>query len=393
MAGVAAGLADHLGVSVWVVRAAFVVLSWVNGAGLIGYVLLWWFLPLRQDESSPGLESAARTGKRMPTRPGAREVAIATALVVVGAGVMLLLISFGRGGTHRFVVPLVIAAIGVALVWRQLDDRAVSQWMRQTSGTGFVLRVVAGVACVALAAAWVVGQERGWNALSQLVGALVVAFLGVGLLVGPWVFSLWGELRRERAGRIRSQERADVAAHLHDSVLQTLALLQTQAADPGAVRTLARRQERELREWLFGDDGIAGESLVAAVRAVAGDVEADHLVQVDVASAGDAPINAELAPLVAAAREAIVNAAKHAGVDRVDVFVEVEPTLAHVYVRDRGVGFDRDAVPADRQGVRGSIVERLERHGGAATIRTAPGEGVEIHVSLPLLLPTTGGTS
>lgn len=382
-----AGLAEHLSISVWMVRAGFIVATWLNGVGLIAYVLLWWFVPLKQPESAPGTESATRGGRRPNQGPGAREIGIVIALLVVGAGVLLLIVSLGLGASHRFLIPLVLAAVGVAVVWRQIDDRALGSWMRQTSGPGFILRAALGAGFVAVAGVWGLTQERGWAGFADLFGALVVALLGVGLLVGPWLYSLWGELSRERSERIRTQERADVAAHLHDSVLQTLAMLQTRADDPAAVRTLARRQERELRDWLFDDSTDDGLSLVAAVRADAADIEATHQIAIDVVEAGDAPLTDDLRALVAATRESIVNAAKHAGVARIDVFVEVSGGEAAIYVRDRGVGFMLDSVPADRRGVRGSVIDRVERHGGTVSIRSSPGEGTEVRARMPLTPP------
>jgi signal transduction histidine kinase len=173
-----------------------------------------------------------------------------------------------------------------------------------------------------------------------------------------------------------------MAAHLHDSVLQTLALIQRKAADPKAVTALARRQERELRQWLYGES-LGSATLVEALGAEIIDVEDRHGVDVEMVSVGDLELTPEVTSVVRAAREAMVNAAKHSGADRIDVYVEVDPELVSVYVRDRGSGFDLAAVDEDRMGVRGSIVERVKRVGGRAIIRTAPGEGTEVRLELP----------
>jgi signal transduction histidine kinase len=215
----------------------------------------------------------------------------------------------------------------------------------------------------------------------------VVAFLlgvaGIGVIVGPWALRLYADLSAERAERVRTQERADMAAHLHDSVLQTLALIQKNAGDAGAVARLARSQERDLRSWLYADAVDADASIAAALRSAAAEVEDAHGIAVDVVVVGDASLSAELMPIVAACREAVTNAAKHAGVPRIDVYAEVTPDAVEVFVRDRGVGFDLDdvlATPADRHGVRDSIQGRMERHGGTAMIRTKPGEGTEVRL-------------
>ncbi len=179
-----------------------------------------------------------------------------------------------------------------------------------------------------------------------------------------------------------------MAAHLHDSVLQTLALIQKQADDPRMVATLARAQERDLRSWLYDDPGRTAHTLAAALRTAAAEVEDSHGVPVELVTVGDRPLGPELEALAMAAREAMVNAAKHSGTDQVDVFAEAMPDGVEVFVRDRGRGFDPSQVPLDRLGVRGSIVDRMRRHGGEAVVRSEPGEGTEIRLALK---PPAGG--
>lgn len=395
LGGVAVGVAEHLGVPPIWVRAGFVVATWFNGAGVVAYLLLWRLLPLAQPESSPGVESATRRGLRTPGRVGPVDVLQTMAVVALGIGVLVLLQVTGLGLSDGLVVPAVVAVAGVAVVWRQLDDASLSRWMRQSSGWALASRVGAGVALVAVAALYVVTQERGWNALVDLVSASVVAVIGIALLLGPWIVRLMTDLGVERRERIRSQERADVAAHLHDSVLQTLALLQKNAGDQAAVATLARRQERELRAWLYGDETEQADTWAAAMRAVCADVEDAHQVPVEAVVVGDVALDPDVGALVRAAREAMVNAAKHAGVDRIDVYGETDGRRVEVFVRDRGRGFDPDHVPEDRMGVRGSIVDRVERHGGTASIRSRPGQGTEVALTMPVRSdsPTTDHTT
>ena len=213
-------------------------------------------------------------------------------------------------------------------------------------------------------------------------GAIAGALL---LIVGPWLWRLALERDAERAARIRSEERSEVAARVHDSVLQTLALIQRHAQEPRRVAAIARRQERELRGWLYGEQPLGDEaaSLVAALSGAAADVEELHGVRVELASAGDCPVDEAGGALVLAAREAMTNAAKFAGVDEIDVYLEVTAEAVSVFVRDRGVGFDRAAVPAGRRGLVESVERRLERAGGRATVTTAPGEGTEVELRLP----------
>jgi signal transduction histidine kinase/phage shock protein PspC (stress-responsive transcriptional regulator) len=383
--GVATGLADHFSAPVLAVRATFVVATFFNLAGIFAYLILWRLLPLAEPELPAGLESASRRGLRTGRgRIGPLEVLQTVAVCAIGIGVLILLQVTGRGINGSLLLPVLVGLLGVAVIWRQLDDVAWQRWMRQTSGWAFTARIAAGLVMVALASAYVLTQERGLSGVVDVASATGIALVGIALILGPWISKLLSDLTAERRERVRSQERADVAAHLHDSVLQTLALLQKNADDPAAVATLARRQERDLRAWLYGDEDEHGDSLLAALRAAAAEVEEAHHVTVEVVGVGDVTLDSDVAALARAAREAMVNAAKHAQVGRVDVYAECDGRTAEVFVRDRGAGFDPDQVAEDRLGLRGSIVGRVERHGGTVTIRSAPGEGTEVRMSLPL---------
>ena len=243
---------------------------------------------------------------------------------------------------------------------------------------GFGVALVLGAALLFLYANGALGDAR------DVVLAIVVAGTALALILLPFLWRLGRNLAAERSERIRSQERAEVAAHLHDSVLQTLALMQRRAGDPKEVAALARRQERELRAWLFdGDTRRPGDSLAAALDFAAAEVEDAHGVAIDVVAVGDRPLDEQGVALVAATREALTNAAKFAGNDApIAVYAEMSPERAQVFVRDRGDGFDAAAIPADRRGVRESIIARMERHGGKATIRSTPGAGTEVELAV-----------
>jgi signal transduction histidine kinase len=219
--------------------------------------------------------------------------------------------------------------------------------------------------------------------------ASLLGVAGISLTIGPWIFRLASDLSEERAERVRSQERADMAAHLHDSVLQTLALIQKNSGDGATVSKLARGQERDLRSWLFDDVTPAGGSLASALRSLAAETDDMHGIPVDVVSVGDIALSELLQPLVLATREALTNAARHASAARIDVFAEVTPQRAEVFVRDRGAGFDLDAIATDRQGVRRSIIDRMTRHGGTAAVHSALGQGTEVRLTMPLIWPVT----
>src|SRR5918999_1083331 len=358
VAGVAGGVADHLGVNVLWVRTAFVVLAAVNGAGVIAYGLLWIFV--RQEPTE------------VPRPLGRAERQQALGLAALGIGAGLAAAALGNTVVGWIVGPLGVAAVGAAVVWREADE---SQRRRWTAGARSGVNGVTGG-----------GRAALWRVLA---GALFVA-TGIG------VFLLGNlDLSEERRERIIETERAEIAAHLHDSVLQTLALIQRQSDQPREVLRLARGQERELRHWLYGPTGYGrsgrasgdpalSEGLADAITSAAAEVEDTYAIDVRPVVVGDRPLDDGLRALVLAAREAMVNAAKHAEVGEVSVYVEVEPTEVNVFVRDRGVGFDPDAVPADRHGLADSVHGRMARHGGAVRLRSTPGEGTEVHLTMPV---------
>ena len=296
----------------------------------------------------------------------------------MGLGLLTLgtVLLFGRAGLvlpAEVVWAVLLAAIGFGLVWARTDEPDRTRGLLWRAGAGGVLLVV-GLG-VLFASGGVLSTIGGLGL------AVVATGVGVALLLGPWIVRLWRDLAVERRERIRSEERSEIAAHLHDSVLQTLALIQ-RAEAPGRARTLARRQERELRAWLFderppdGDAAVA--TLSAALEQVVTDVEDRHDVEVDLVVVGECDMEPRLEALVAAVREAAHNSAQHSGMAEVSVYVEVEPQRVTAYVRDRGKGFDLDAVEPGRVGVRESIIGRMARHGGRAQVHSGADDGTEV---------------
>ncbi|HSL07154.1 MAG TPA: PspC domain-containing protein [Pseudonocardiaceae bacterium] len=389
IAGVSSGIAEHLGVPVLWVRVIFAVLAGIDGAGLVGYALLWAFVP------------AAEAGTGQPST--ARERQQAVGLIVLGAGLTLAGAALGTTWGGWVTGPLGVALVGAAVVWREADA---SQRTRWRSGAGVLsgvlfgggrmalLRVLAGIALVTSGIAVFLFNQDNLGQLRFALLAAAATLVGVAVLTVPWWLRLMRALGEERRARIRTEERAEIAAHLHDSVLQTLALIQQQSDSAREVRRLARGQERELRSWLYGPrgygrptpNGAGGDAAAAAfaatLHAAAGEVEDTYAVSVQVVVVGDCVLEEPLPALVQASREAMVNAAKHAGVAEVSVYAEVEPGQVHVFIRDRGTGFDPAAVAEDRHGLADSIRGRMERHGGTVTLRTAPGEGTEIQLAI-----------
>jgi signal transduction histidine kinase len=337
-------------------------------------------LPVESEDESLA-HSTARRRERDTT-----EALAAGALIL---GVVLLLRASGLWFGDAVVWPVVLAGFGLVVIWRQADDenraslaRVVGVLPDVRSRRMALARVVVGVALVVGGVSAFLAASRAFSAVRQAVLASVGIVGGLAIITGPWWLRMGRELARERRERIRSEERAEVAAHLHDSVLQTLALIQRTADDPRAVVAMARRQERELRGWLYDHDPRQGEpgTLAAALTRTAEEVEGLHGVKVEVVAVGDAPLDERLQALVAAAREAMVNAAKWSGATTVSVYAEARGAETTVYVRDWGNGFDLAAVGADHHGIRESIKARMDRNGGTAVVRTSPGEGTEVQL-------------
>jgi signal transduction histidine kinase len=397
LAGVASGVARHLGLQPIMVRIAFLVMILWSGFGVLLYAALWALVPL-QDPSldgtePPGLASAKRRGFRAARTIRRRDVGLAASIAAMALGGIVLLQNLGLWVSPRLFWPMLVAATGIALLWRQADERDRQEWLSTSGGWKAWLRVSLGsvlvlaVVCLVLFEAGVPGRGGILDAL----GAIGLAVIGVGLVLGPWALRLNRDLRRERTERIRSQERSDVAAHLHDSVLQTLALIQRHAADSAVVSQLARSQERELRTWLFEAPGSPEATVKAALQQAIGEVELAHHVPIELVAVGDCAITAGTTAVVAAAREAMVNAAKHSGARRIDVYAETTDRELEVFVRDRGSGFALDDVPADRLGVRRSIIDRMKRHGGDAELHSSPSTGTEVRLVIPVPSSTSLG--
>jgi signal transduction histidine kinase len=367
--GVCGGLAEALGVDAVLLRLGFVAAVPLGGIGVAAYVM------------TAALMGAPPPGAAV-VRPRVRQLAGLALLLLVG------LLTLGASGLLLpidVLAPSALLLVGLGLAWRQAATAEA-----RGEGAGWARPVVLDALRALAAVALLIGGallflEQGTDVTAAAASAIAAAVVaaGIGLLVGPRLRraqALAGEERRER---IRTEERALMAARLHDSVLQTLALIQRSDDARGAQR-LARRQERELRAWLYGgEEPDAPDTFAAALRRVTEDVEARYDVAVELVQPSDAPLDADLEALVAAAREALVNAATHAGTASVAVLGRVTDREASVFVRDRGRGFDRAAVPPDRAGVRESIEARMARHGGHAEIHTAPGAGTEVELTLP----------
>ena len=385
VAGVCAGLARHFGFERRWVRLGFLIAG-IAGVGLLVYLLAILLMP--------GDDGTVAPAQRMRLRGWLDYFALAA---VTTGGVQL----FGVLSQSWFIAIvlgglLALAAVAVISLIPQdaTSVDAMPSWIPPAmheairvvrSRRGLAVRVIAGTVLASIGVVLLLLGSDSWARLSAGLAEMVLVVIGVALAFGPWISRMGNDLLLERRERIRSDERAEVAAHLHDSVLQTLALVQRNAHDAREVARLARMQERELREWLLrGErDTPPSGSVCAEIDTLAAELETLHSTPVDVVHVRDCAVDDRLQVLVAATREAIANAQVHSGADRISVFTEVEPTEVRVFVRDRGRGFDRGLVGDDRRGVRESIVGRMHRHGGEAAIRSVIDEGTEVELVMP----------
>ena len=381
--GVCAGLAVHLGLNVRHVRLAFVLASLAGGAGVAAYLFLWALTPQSLEvAAAPGTQSVAET---RPANESLRNLVVGLVLLALGG----VLFAQQRGLNLRLgvLIPLLAVAAGAVLAWSQLDDAERGKWLGR-SGEGRragLVRLGIGIVLASVGTVVLATQGRGLTGLWDVGIAAVAVLAGAALIAAPWGVRLWSDLRVEQEQRIRATERADIAAHLHDSVLQTLALIQRKSDNPAEVTRLARAQERELRGWLYAGPRGSKASLASAVTEVAHEVEDLHGIPIELVVTGDRPLEVRGAALVQALREALLNAVRH-GAPPVSAYVEVGAAGVEAFVRDHGSGFDLAAVPQDRLGVRESILGRMRRHGGSAALRRLE-HGTEISLSLPVSSP------
>lgn len=440
IAGVCAGLAIHLGWPVKLIRIGMALSTLAGGAGLAFYAWLWITVPTADEaarrnarrpassiapavsQPSPGMAFPATVPARggAPSAPGGprptadghpsaagggpasaggvapgqqpwfqfgtirygKEILLGAGLLLV-AGIMIAQLA-GVDVPLGTLIPAAAVLGGAAIAWMQLDETRRAGLLDKTKAdqAGGWVRLAAGLALVVAGVLVMVSGSGSWEQTWLALLASVAVLGGVVLVLLPWALKFWRDLETERAGRIRETERAEIAAHLHDSVLQTLALIQRRAGNEHDVLRLARAQERELRAWLFQDPSRGSGQLSERIKAAAGEVEDVLGNAVEVVSVGDTAMTEACEALVQAAREAMLNASRHGG-GAVSVYLEVAGRQVEIFVKDRGPGFALADVPEDRLGVRESIIGRMRRHGGTASI-TSSTDGTEVRLTLPL---------
>ena len=381
-------MAAWRGFSVTTVRIVFVLIALVSGGWFVPvYVAGWLFIPAAGEQASIGSKA----------RSDARGIRLAIGLTSLLILVLLAVSALNGGWFVGWAWPQVFSVAGLVLIWRNApqDEQATLRRLLEpietaadssSRGKWSALRLVLAGALLVGGVAWLFSAHKSL-ALLRPLGGVVLVIAAIVLVLGPWWLRIARDLVMERQAKVRAEERVDIAARVHDSVLQTLALIQRRADDPQKVIQLARLQERELRSWLFeGRDPNETEAdltLTAGVRQIQQDVEARYGVPVEAVTVGDCELDDGLNALLAAAGEATVNAAKWSGASVISLFAEVEPGEVSLVVRDRGQGFDPEAVPADRKGLAESVHGRLTRRGGTATVTTAPGEGTKVTLKMP----------
>ena len=402
LTGVCKGIALHLGISVMWVRLAFIALTCLYGAGIIAYVFLWIFMPAGDPQAVASaehipVEQAPLARGNQPAQAGVEDTAVSAeslseaiqrapkpALVALAGFVLLTigLLLVGTGADSQLIIPLLLGLAGIALAWMNLSP----------NGTQ-LLSMLGGIALIFIG--WVIYVSNvtyvGWGTSPRrimLSGFIMIAC--IVLAVMPWPNAMLQRLSREQALKEREEERADMTAHLHDGVLQTLALIQLHFEDPSTVFTLARGQERELREWLYQERSTSDRSVSAGLKQIAAEVEDEHGKPIEVVTVGDAHPSAQTDALLDATRQALVNAVTH-GSEPVSLYCEATDTTVEVFVRDHGEGFDIDAIPPDRLGIRESIIGRIKRRGGTVEIVSRAGWGTEVRMHMPIALKSTQG--
>ena len=404
VAGVCSGLAAHLGWPVKLTRAVMGAMILAGGTGLLLYGWLWIMVPTQEEHEKKEQVQAgplsiadnyerqvreaaapASSAFRGLGKAGQREVAAGIVLLLVAA--VFIAQRLGANLNWGLFVPVAAIAGGAVLAWTQLDESRRAGLVNSAGAdrVSGIIRLSAGLLLVVSGVLVVVSGSVSWDVLVAGLLASAAVLAGVALVFTPWAVKHWRDLEAERAGRIRQTERAEIAAHLHDSVLQTLALIQKRAGSEQDVIRLARAQERELRQWLYTDRARAEDHLVECLRRIAAEIEDAYGHPIELVAVSDAELDERSEALASAARAAMLNAAQHAG-GTVSVYLECRPEQLEVFVRDRGPGFDLSAVPEDRIGVRGSIIGRMERAGGSAGIRSTV-HGTEVR----LVLPQPGG--
>jgi signal transduction histidine kinase len=376
-----------------ILRVVAVVTALFGGLGLALYILGWLFVPLEGNEES----IAARAVSDV------RGIAVAVAVITVVGLALLVVSAFGMSWAGSYSWSIVLSVAGLVLIWRNADPpekehlEHIARPLRgalsieNRSWRALATRLGLSGVLVVVGLVFLFQHHKMTTALRPLAGLLLV-IAAIVVLLGPWWLRIARDLVEERQARARAEEREEMACRVHDSVLQTLALIQRSADSPSDVVRLARSQERELRTWLNeGRFGLGTEeedtTFSAGVRRIQQDVEAAHGVTVEAVVVGDLSLDERLRSFLAAGREASVNAAKWSGSPVVSLFAEVDGSGVSMFVRDTGVGFDLDRVPTDRRGLSDSIQGRMARLGGRATVRSSSGEGTEVALTLPLVPP------
>lgn len=365
--GVASGIARQISLDPIFVRLSFVILFAAGGWGALLYVIFWGLLAWSSYANPEEIEPK-------PNQTSAVEKGLGLALVVLG---LLVGTQELDGVNPSYLWPTAVVASGVVIAARRIKP------LSNAANNSRLFHLLAGI-CVATVGVVMLVLTISFRDNRQLLFAVAIAgFAAFALVTAPWWRNFIRDLDTERKAKAIADERADIAAHLHDSVLQTLSLIQKEN-DPNQIAILARQQERELRNWLDPNrKSRTGGSIRGRLDEIATELEHLHGTKIEIVAVGDCVVTEEIETLLAATREALNNAARHSRSETVDLYVETFKEKIQVFVRDKGKGFDTEEVPSDRQGISYSIIGRMERVGGEANILTEEGKGTEVELILP----------
>jgi len=238
-----------------------------------------------------------------------------------------------------------------------------------------------GIEQAAILLSWGVGPVPALSSLGFILWGIVFGWLFATIRkTDAFRRATVDELMVERERSVRKSERLELGNRLHDSALQTLLVIDSDAEDAARVRSLARRQSRELRNLVDVYAASESATLKVELMRVAGQVEELFDVNVSAVIRTDPPMDDGLQTLVDAAREAMTNGAKYSGTNTEDLYAAIEEGAVAIYVRDEGRGFDVETVQLGH-GLEHSVRGRVRDIGGEVYIDSTPGEGTEIKVS------------
>ncbi|MDR6938631.1 PspC domain-containing protein [Arcanobacterium hippocoleae] len=410
--GVCRALSVHLGMPAWIWRLAFIMLTFTGVIPLL-YLLLWILVPWYRREyeieiQNQRLARGLDLGPTSEDHESSKSWFLLVAVLISAGAFFLITTGIAPGNREiRILGAGFMLLAGAGIIWSTpIDSQRNKRETTALNAARKVVAVIGGGICV-VGAVILVLEIAPRNPFFLSLTIALITVITLCLVFYPAVLRLKFSLRETAAQKARESVRADMAAHLHDSVLQSLALIRARADDADAVRTLARLQEQDLRKYLYSERQNEDTSTAALLREIAQELERRYQKEINTVITGDCKPDTSVRAVLAATREAITNACKYGGEKEVSLYAELRQTMAgqksgetvqqahlavqkdhlilrqsiEVWIRDRGPGFDPHTIAPDRAGIRDSIIGRLRRIGGSAEIRSPlQSGGTEVHL-------------